>query len=145
MKPSNLFIIVALILFTGGSIFFKDVFVNSQDSKTSSQPQVLMNRNNYVEYSQATVLTAQNNGRVLLFFAAPWCGTCSALDDEIKQKSSQLPENLTIVKVNYDTAHDLKKRYQVTQQHTLVQIDKNGDEVTKWIGGNFDALVQNLQ
>jgi|SRR3989344_4769279 len=98
----------------------------------------------YVEYSEASLAKAQEKGRTVIFFWAVWCPTCKALDKELTERSNELPDDITILKTNYDTEKELKKKYQIVQQHTLVQVDKNGSEVTKWIGGNFDALVQQI-
>lgn len=145
MKPFNLTILVFLILIAGGFLFFKDSFNTASKPPASSRFESSMNRMNYLDYSESTLKKASESGRIVLFFAAPWCSTCTALDDEIRQKSNQLPNDVTILKVNFDTQKDLKKKYQVTQQHTLIQINKDGNEVTKWIGGNFDLLKQQLK
>jgi hypothetical protein len=52
-----------------------------------------------------------------------------------------IPAGVTILEVNYDTATDLKQKYGVTTQHTLVQIDANGTLVSKMSGGNTLAIV----
>ena len=36
--------------------------------------------------------------------------------------------------MDYDPANDLKKQYGVTVQHTYVQVDEPGDELTKFTG-----------
>lgn len=36
--------------------------------------------------------------------------------------------------VDYDDSDDLKIRYGVTYQHTLVQVDENGKQLKKWSG-----------
>jgi len=71
-------------------------------------------------------------GDVVLFFSASWCSTCQA---SVKSLDADgVPEGLTVVKVDYDKANDLKKEYGVTVQHTYVQVDESGDEVTKFTG-----------
>lgn len=46
----------------------------------------------YFDYSTLSLSKAKQNGKTVLFFAATsWCNTCSALDLELKEKSSQLP------------------------------------------------------
>ena len=47
--------------------------------------------------------------------------------------------------MNYDTEDELKKQYGITQQHTLVQIDSDGNEVEKWIGGGIETIKQQLK
>lgn len=99
----------------------------------------------YVKYSEASLAKAQEKGRAVIYFWASWCPTCQALDKELKERSQELPSDVTILKTNYDTEKELKKKYQIIQQHTLVQVDKNGNEVKKWIGGNIDVIKEELK
>lgn len=99
----------------------------------------------YIEYSETNLVKAQEKGRVVLYFWASWCPTCKVLDKELRERGSELPNDVTILKANYDTEKELKKKYQIVQQHTLVQVDKNGNEVTKWIGGNIDVIKEQLK
>jgi len=47
-------------------------------------------------------------------------------------------------KTDYDTQTELKERYEVVAQHTFVQVDENGDLVTKWIGGDVDVILDRV-
>ena len=94
----------------------------------------------YVEYSELALATARERGRVLLFFKANWCSTCGVLDKEISEQSSEIPEDVTILKVDFDNNKELVKKYQVIIQHTLVQIDKDGNELVKWVGGDLEMI-----
>lgn len=100
---------------------------------------------NYFTYSEVAFAEAKKKGKTILFFWAPWCGTCSFLDDEIKSGASELPSDLTILRVNYDMQTDLKNKYGITFQHTLVQVDKDGNEIKKWIGGGMDLIKQQIE
>ncbi len=87
----------------------------------------------YVSYDTSKIDFAKE-GKVVLFFRASWCPSCRALDADIKAKLSQIPQNILILDVNYDTYKDLKKQYGVTYQHTLVQVDAFGNMIAKWNG-----------
>jgi len=139
MKNISLIIVLALII-VGGFIYLRPD--NNTTSETSGTN--IADINNYQDYSVDSLKSAQAEGRVVLFFHANWCPTCRALDKELKSGNTNLPDDVTILKVNYDKERELKKKYQVTVQHTLVQIDENGDEITKWIGGNSDLILQRL-
>lgn len=89
----------------------------------------------YVDYNPQ-LLERANNGNVVLFFHAGWCPTCKVLDSALKKDLSKFPKDLTILKVDYDNSSDLKKKYAVTYQHTLVQVDAQGNEINKWNGGS---------
>ena len=73
-------------------------------------------------------------GNVVLFFRASWCPKCRALDADINANIKNIPGNLTILNVDYDNSTELKKKYGVTYQHTLVQVDKSGAMIKKWAG-----------
>lgn len=149
MKPFNIFIIIFLLIVTIGFVFFKDRFNNLQEGSNPtkfSNSEILMDSLNYFDYSEQNLISSQRNGKTVLFFAATiWCQTCQALEKEIKERGNSLPPDVTILKVDYDNDKAMNKRHRVTSQHTLIVLDKNGNEVKRWIGGNFDLLMQQLQ
>jgi len=75
-----------------------------------------------------------SNSDVVLFFNANWCSTCKIARDNIESDLDSIPSNLAIVVVDFDKETDLRKKYGVTIQHTFVQIDKDGNQLTKWSG-----------
>ena len=87
----------------------------------------------YEDYSPEK-LSRAGNGYVVLFFKAPWCPTCRALDKNINEHIEDIPSDVSILKVDYDTSTDLKMKYKITYQHTFVQVDQNGELVKKWQG-----------
>ncbi len=87
----------------------------------------------YLTKAEYDATAAEHAGTtVVLFFHAPWCPDCK--DTDASLKADGVPDGLTVVKVDYDTMNDLKKKYGITQQHTFVQIDGDGDLVKKWTG-----------
>jgi len=81
-------------------------------------------------------------GDIVLTFTADWCPSCRALEADLETNAGAIPSNLTILDVDFDSATDLKKKYGVTSQHTLVQIDAQGNEIQSWRGGNtLDSIV----
>jgi thioredoxin 1 len=56
-----------------------------------------------------------------LFFHADWCPTCVAAEKDILSKD--IPSDLTILKVNFDSEIELKKKYEIIAQTTFIQID----------------------
>lgn len=141
MKPFNIFIAITLIAIFGGFIFFKDGF-NKAESKASARSELRMDMLSYLDYSDATLANAQKKGKSLLFFAATmWCQTCSELEKEIIERNADIPKDVTILKVDYDNDRVMNQKYGVTNQHTLVLLDKNGQEVKRWLGGGFDTLL----
>ncbi len=145
MKPFNIFIVISLIVIAIGFLFFRDGFNKPQNTVSNTNSPVLMDRLNYIDYSSSNLESAKRNGRPVLFFAATvWCQTCQALEKEIKGRGNSLPPDVTILKVDYDNDRAMNRKWGVTSQHTLIVLDQNGNEVKRWIGGNLDALIQNL-
>jgi len=115
-------------------------------SETKKPSQILYNRVNYVDYSDQALSTARTYGRTLLFFAATtWCSNCKVIDEEIKKRNTELPTDITILKVDYDHDNKMKAKYGVTMQTTLILLDNNGNEIKRWIGTDFDDVIDNLQ
>ncbi len=75
---------------------------------------------------------AYAGGDVVLFFHATWCPSCKATDESLT--GTGVPDGLTVVKVDYDSATDLKKKHKITYQHTFVEVDADGNELAKWSG-----------
>lgn len=99
----------------------------------------------YELYSPEKITTKSATGKVVLFFKANWCPTCRALDKDIQKNLSDIPLNLTILDVNYDTANELKKKYGVTYQHTMVEVDKDGVAIKKWMGSpTLDSFLKEI-
>ncbi len=85
----------------------------------------------YELFNDAVFQKAQS-GHVVLFFAASWCHTCKALNQDIESHLSAIPGNVTISKVDYDSSTALKQKYGVTYQHVLVEVDAQGNLIKKW-------------
>lgn len=97
---------------------------------------------NYPDYNEATLIQSLQQGPTVLYFYASWCPTCHALNKEIIENHDQLPANATIIKVDYDNSDELKKQYGVTTQHTLILLNKDSSEAKKWVGGNFESILE---
>lgn len=93
----------------------------------------MMSKGSYEVYAPEKLVRAES-GDVVLFFRASWCPTCRALDADIKANLNAIPVGVTILDVDYDNAKDLKQKYGVTYQHTMVQVDAQGNMITKWQG-----------
>ncbi len=99
----------------------------------------------YTAYTAEKIAMAET-GDVVLFFHASWCPSCRGLSADIEANLSAIPDGVTILKVDYDKETELKKKYGVTTQHTLVQVDKDGTLIKKWSGGSkLSNLVSEIQ
>jgi len=147
MKTGKIIVIVVILLgvLLGGVFLTQSQNKDATGSTTATQDNSGEIAPHYLKYSEENLSAAKTNGRPVLYFWAVWCPTCKALDAELKERSRELPDDVTILQVNYDTEKALKQKYQITQQHTLVQIDNQGNEVTKWIGGGIETIKQQLK
>ena len=132
--------VVSFVVLAVGGV----VYVSSQpadrkmyknpDSPTQqvSDTQIVM-KGSYVEYSADVV--ANTPGTKVLFFHASWCPQCRAIEADIKRES--VPAGLTIIKVDYDSHQDLRKKYGVTLQTTFIKIDDSGNAIAdKYVAYN---------
>ncbi len=119
------------------------------DNKMTDEGTKMMEKSKYVEYSK-TNLESASDKRVLFFYAS-WCPTCRPADVNFKANISKIPDNVTLFRVNYNDPEtnqeekDLDRKYNVTYQHTFVQIDAKGKEITRWNGGQIDELLSNIK
>jgi len=102
----------------------------------------------YLEYSKSAFESVSAKRRVLFFYAS-WCPTCRPADASFKAGVNEIPEDMVVIRVNYndpdtDNAEkELARKYGITYQHTFVQIDSTGNEITKWNGGQMSELLTN--
>ncbi|MFE6510977.1 thioredoxin family protein [Nocardioides sp. NPDC057767] len=100
----------------------------------------------YADYSAAAVAEDCYTDTIL-FFHAPWCPECRGFEEAIKR--GEVPEGAQILKVDYDSATDLRKKYEVTIQSTFVRVDASGARVRLWSGygqdKSVDAILENTQ
>ena len=138
-------LIAAIVVVAGGAITFAVLqerpAPTAQTETNQQQDQAAQSSDpnrigTYADYSAEAVANA--DGRVWLFFHAPWCPQCVDLERNIQ--AGGVPEGLTILKVDYDTATDLRQRYGVTLQTTIVEIDGAGSEVDKFVAYNDPSL-----
>lgn len=111
----------------------EEVEIITDDEDVFGEPVSSEGSGTYEAYAPEKLAMA-NEGDVVLFFRASWCPTCKALDANIRGNLSAIPRSLTILDVDYDNSTALKQKYGVTYQHTLVQVDANGNLIKKWSG-----------
>ena len=96
----------------------------------------------YRDYDEAELSTLTTS-RILLFFHADWCPTCRNFDKQIWE--IELPKDIVIYKVDYDTADALKKKYSILSQSTWVQIDTKGEMYKRWLGkSDLDDILSDM-
>jgi len=109
--------------------------IKNDESASMPKADTVMKVGSYEVYSFEKIARAAE-GDVVLFFHASWCPSCRALNADIEKNISSIPGGLSILKVDYDKETELKNKYGVTTQHTLVQVNKDGNLIKKWSGSS---------
>jgi thiol-disulfide isomerase/thioredoxin len=110
---------------------------NTEPAPVSTEPGV------YKDYDAAAI--ADSDGTKLLFFHAPWCPQCRALEADIIKQG--VPSGVVIIKVDYDDNQSLRQKYGVTIQTTVVRVDDQGNLIEKYVSYDeptLDAVKRNL-
>jgi thioredoxin 1 len=93
----------------------------------------------YATYQQDSAKYA--DGKVVLFFHAPWCPDCQRTQKNLDADPASIPAGVTIVKVDFDSETDLRQKYGVTRQHTFVSVGADGAQQKVWSGTDTGASI----
>lgn len=125
------------------AMMVQDLTVNKEDAMMA-QP------SRYIPFTPSVLADTASTRRVLYFYAS-WCPTCIPANADFEKNQSMLPSDVTVIRVNYndpDTDDDEKSladKYDITYQHTFVQLDSEGGVVTKWNGGATKELLGKIK
>ena len=152
MNKRVLIVVLALAVVIGGSIAAYAAFGSGASSDASRSPVAEANPTPesrteapapagtsagvYEEYSDAAIANAE--GTTLLFFHAPWCPQCRAVESDIL--SQGVPAGVTIIKVDFDSRQDVRQQYDVNQQTTFIKLDGSGNEVQRFVAYDTPSL-----
>ena len=122
----------------------KEMMKKESGTMMDDQKPMMKKAGSYEAYAPEKLMAAAT-GDVVLFFHAAWCPSCRSLSADIEKNMASIPEGLTILKVDYDDSTEMKKKYGVTSQHTLVQVAADGTLIKKWSGSaNLGAVVSQV-
>lgn len=155
MFIKTLFILLLAAIITGGGFYLVKksftpsnqetaMMTNQEAVSEDENKQAALNSGSYIDYSSQDFAANQNHRRILFFYAS-WCPTCRPADADFQANKDKLPEDVVLFRVNYDTETELKEKYNITYQHTFVQVDENGSEIARWNGGQISELLSNLK
>ena len=146
--------IIVLVLIGGVLIITNQQSQQAEQAKMTQEKDgnkmVKTSSSRYIVYSKGAYDQAVNKRRVLYFYAT-WCPSCKQANEDFTANPDKIPEDVIVLRVNYNDPDtdsqekDFAKKYGITYQHTFVQIDEQGKELTKWNGGKTDELVANIK
>lgn len=94
-------------------------------------------------YSKVAFDEATADGKkVLLDFHADWCTVCRGNEPIIKS-AVEADGDIVGLKINYDTAQDLRAKYGVVSQSTLIVL-QNGQENGRTMGPQSSSTITEL-
>jgi thiol-disulfide isomerase/thioredoxin len=118
--------------------------IDQEENASQDGAQDVSQTGQYTEYDKAKL--ASSEGENYLFFHAPWCPQCRAIENSINA-GGHIPDNVTIYKVDYDSNQELRKQYGVTLQTTFVKVDNQGSFIDKYVAYDeptIDSVVENF-
>lgn len=126
------FLVIAALLLVGAIIAWMIIARDdTPETPTHGTSGIGTDAGSYEAYTEDKLVRAEH-GDIVLFFYASWCPSCRMLEETLFEQAAQIPSNLSVLKVDYDTDTALKEKYAVTLQHTLVQVDASGNAMTTW-------------
>ena len=87
----------------------------------------------------------QDSKLVIVDFWATWCGPCRMLSPILDEVEEEMPDQISVVKVNVDDADEIAAQFRIMSIPTLLFF-KNGQLVDKTVGAMpKSALVEKIK
>ena len=83
-------------------------------------------------YDQRYIASLPTSSRIVLFFTSVQCDSCRRLEASILTNSNAIPSDIHIFLVDFVTSPELRRMYNVTVPHSLVEITQDGSLVQSW-------------
>lgn len=103
--------------------------VANQQIEQKEQVAEVAQKPKYTAYSQSQYDALLGKKPFALFFHAPWCHICRGMEEDILANLSSFADGTVILKADYDTETELKKKYGIRSQSVIVLIDASGKVV----------------
>lgn len=115
--------------------------VQIEATAEKAAPAYLNESPEYLAYSENKYNELLGNKPFVISFHADWCPTCRQLDSNISADISNFPDGTKILKANYDTAAELKKKYKINSQSTLAVVDAEGNHTKTLVAPKNSEII----
>ncbi|MDX1765977.1 MAG: hypothetical protein R3313_03425 [Candidatus Saccharimonadales bacterium] len=156
----NLVIVLAVLILGGGALILMNASDDDNTNTNSSQTpnltsettetdsnlvqQTIESGGQLIDYTPG--LLAQSDAETnILFFHADWCSICNAVERNLR--AGNIPEGMTILKVDYESSdgRQLAEQYNIPIQYSMVQVDRDGNQITQWVNQSFYTIENVLE
>ncbi len=152
MKPSGFF---SLFIIIGISTFFIFTYFDEKNVNTGDTKQRYDADKKYyenadkrlMEFDRGVFSFLSDKKRVLFFYSNWDLSLLKIYEDYV----NQIPEDVAVIKINFNDSDEtsiekiLSEKYEVNQENTFIQIDKDENEITRWKGGGVDKLLESIK
>ena len=90
----------------------------------------------------ATVAT-MNQGKVVVYFGAPWCGPCRQTKPVVQELSADLSGKVRFLMINVDEEPELSQKYDIHSIPALVVLN-DGKETARLRAGSKESMRQEI-
>lgn len=146
MKTKHILLSTVWAVILGWWILFFNLWLSNKCSASDSSCSIkkeFTNKSVQLFSDNALEKSIENWKIPALYFKANWCLNCKLLEEELKEKG--FPDWIDIYEVDFDEAQDLRKKYLVNNQHTLVILDKEKKEIWRDISWNYNKVIETIE
>lgn len=99
----------------------------------------------YIDYTAKGYDELLGKKPFALFFHAAWCPTCISMEKDINSELDTFPKGTKILKANFDTETELKKKYNINIQSVIVVIDEQGKAIETLAAPSNNELIEAIK
>jgi len=115
-------------------------------SPTAMMTDAMSAHGSYVTYADYSGAMSRYDGMAIVYyFYSSSSPVCQQKDAALMSGTGAIPAKVTIVKVDFDTATDVKQNYGVTVSDTFVKVDSTGAKAMTWSGQPVSDVLAALK
>lgn len=124
----------------------KEETTPENEKKSTMNDASISERGSYVTLADYNLNPSKySTSKQVYFFHASWCPICQSIDKKISADITKIPAGVTLIKTDFDSNTELRKKYGVTTQYTFVQVDENGNEIKQWSASSLSKAIDGIE